>query len=79
MRSLRPGGNLATPLVEIGERWLGANVAPERAGAFAAALSEIVSAQARCFPGNLFWDSDYAAARLFEAAMTEPADDLTGI
>jgi hypothetical protein len=79
LRSVRPGGHLATPLVEIGERSLTAAVSPESARAFARALSRIVSAQLKCFPGNVFWDFDYGAARLLDVALAAPGQELDAV
>jgi hypothetical protein len=79
LKSVRPGGHLATSLVEIGERSLTADVPAESASAFARALSRIVWAQLKCFPGNLFWDFDYGAARLLDVALAAPGAELDAV
>jgi hypothetical protein len=76
LESLRPGAKAATPLVEIGERGLGADVSSRVADVFSQALSEIALAQAESFPGNLFWDFDYPAARLLDATRSTEGEGL---
>jgi hypothetical protein len=79
LESLRPGAKTATPLVEIGERGLGPGVSTRVADVFSRALSDIALAQAESFPGNLFWDFDYPAARLLEATRNTEGEGLGGI
>lgn len=68
LRSLAPDRVEATSLPELGERVLSEDVAEDAASAFAAALCAIVEAQLENFPENVFWDFDYAAARLMAEA-----------
>jgi hypothetical protein len=72
LKSLSPEGRNATPLVEIGERWITRDVPSALGSAFASSLAAIVEAQSRGFPDNLFWDLDYPAAALFNAAIQAP-------
>jgi len=79
LQSLRPGSKVATPLVEIGEHGLGPQASSRVADVFSRALSDIVLAQARSFPGNLFWDMDYPAALLLEATTSTEGEGLDAI
>jgi hypothetical protein len=79
LRSLCPSRETATPLVDIAEQLLTASTSRERGWAFAGALGDIVRAQAVSFPENVFWDFEYAAARLFDAACAVSDDELTAV
>jgi hypothetical protein len=70
---MAPGRSTARSLVDIAEE-LGAEAVLEPAAlsAFATALEGIALAQVASFPGNLFWDLDFPAARLLDLARGEP-------
>lgn len=70
--SLSPSRERATPLALVGEHFLTVRVDRDLGIAFATALSAVVEAQAEAFPGNLFWDYDYPAARLFSRMQAAP-------
>jgi hypothetical protein len=68
LRSLCPGRSHATPLTELAQQLLPRDVDSEIASAFAEGLSAIAWAMAENFPGNIFWDADYMANSLLNAA-----------
>lgn len=64
--SLCPGRQRATSLVALGE--LAAELDEAARLAHARALAEVARGMAQGFPGNLFWDLDFLAARLLDVA-----------
>jgi hypothetical protein len=66
--TLCPDRHAATPLATLGEALL-VGVEAEVSSAWARGLARIAEAQSRHFPGNLFWDLDYPAARLLAFAL----------
>ncbi|HMJ13442.1 MAG TPA: ferrochelatase [Polyangiaceae bacterium] len=73
LASLCPGRAEATPLATLGQELLAADEHPQIARAFAWGLCGIAQAIKRNFPGNLFWDLDFLAARLLEVDAAAPA------
>jgi hypothetical protein len=67
-KTLSPSRAEATPLVEIAEQILVEAIAPEAAEAFATAIADMVEAQVKSFPGNIFWDLEFPATRLLALA-----------
>lgn len=72
-RSVAPGRRRATPLADLGDQLLARDEEPRAALAFADAAVALVTAQLECFPGNLFWDADLAAAALLALARADAA------
>lgn len=72
LSSLCPGRPRVTPLATLGERLLSRDMSAEVVAAFARSLSGIASAIQRNFPGNLFWDLDFMAARLARIGSEAP-------
>jgi hypothetical protein len=76
--SLCPGRPRATPLASLGEQLLEDSLEADVVAAFCEGLSGIARGIARNFPGNLFWDLDYLARSLLEAARTGTGDSPSG-
>ena len=72
--SLAPDRDRATSLAALGERHLSETVSPELGQLFVDGLVTVARAMLQSFPGNLFWDLDYPAARLFTLLASRAAD-----
>jgi hypothetical protein len=80
LASLCPGRARATSLRTLGEQLLPPDAPLEVLGAFSASVCGIADAIQRNFPGNLFWDLDFMAARLVQVQpLAAPADRAAAI
>jgi hypothetical protein len=80
LSSLCPGRERATSLRTLGEQLLPPDATLEVLAAFAASVCGIAAAIQRNFPGNLFWDLDFMAARLLQIhPLAAPTDRAAAI
>ena len=82
-RSLAPHRPEARSLESIGLELFTAETSPDRARAFAEALSRILAALHDHFPETIFWDVDFLASSLFQLpdpdTITEAADLIVSL
>lgn len=73
-RSLAPDRDHATTLETLARSLLKDDEDPDLITVFGDGLARLALAQLDAFPGNLFWDLDFAAAQVLRQARMRPAE-----